>query len=211
MQGKFISIEGPDGAGKSSVVEKLAHYIETHTAQSVVTTREPGGIRIAEKIRDVILDVEHTEMDAKTEALLYAAARRQHLVEKILPAIQLGKYVVCDRFVDSSLAYQGVGRGLNIEEVWSINQFAIESCLPDVTLLIDVPAEIGIARIHQARGQRQFDRLDQEDLTFHQQVRQAFLNLAKDDPRFVIIDGTKSIDEVVSSCIEALKLKGMIQ
>ncbi|MFC2703159.1 MAG: dTMP kinase, partial [Abiotrophia defectiva] len=146
--GKFITLEGPDGAGKSSVIAELTAYLEGQGHQ-VLTTREPGGVPIAEKIRRVILDVDHTAMDPRTEALLFAAARRQHLVEVILPALRQGKIVLCDRFVDSSLAYQGMARDIPVDLIWSINQFAVEDQLPALTLLIDVPAEVGLARIHQ--------------------------------------------------------------
>ena len=125
QKGVFITFEGPEGAGKTTVIKELYKRMEEEGLK-VILTREPGGIRIAEKIRAIILDNDHQEMDAKTEALLYAAARRQHLVEKVIPALQEGMIVLCDRFVDSSLAYQGHARGLGIDEVLSINEFAIE-------------------------------------------------------------------------------------
>ena len=165
-QGKFISIEGPDGSGKSSVIKQLANLLEAD-GYELVLTREPGGSPIAEQIRQVILDVNNTAMDPLTEAMLYAAGRRQHLVDTILPGLAAGKLVLSDRFVDSSLAYQGVGRQLPLEDIWSINQLAIDGHLPDMTLLLDLPAELGLERIYRAQGQRQFDRLDQENLTFH--------------------------------------------
>ncbi|MDO4431971.1 MAG: dTMP kinase [Aerococcaceae bacterium] len=209
-KGTFISIEGPDGAGKSSVIQQLAEQLRHTYGYEVLTTREPGGNRIAEQIRNVILDVDNVEMDSRTEALLYAAARRQHLVQKVLPALEAGQFVLCDRFVDSSLAYQGIARGIDTDLIWQINQFAIEGYLPDLTLLIDVPAEVGLARIHAARGERQFDRLDQEDLAFHQTVRDAFLQMEKTQDRIVRVDGTLSLPEVVAACIEQLKAKHII-
>lgn len=208
--GKFISIEGPDGAGKTSVVKALVAKLEADGITDFMTTREPGGIKISEQIRNVILDVENTEMDARTEALLFAAARRQHLVEKILPALEAGKLVICDRFVDSSLAYQGVARNIPTELIWEINQFAIDNHLPDLTILIDVPAEIGLERINQAKGQRQYDRLDREGVSFHNLVRDAFLSFEASSDRIVLVDGTQTIDEITEKIYHILKEKQMI-
>lgn len=208
--GKFISIEGPDGAGKTSVVKALVEKLQANGVTDIVTTREPGGIKIAEQIRRVILDVENTEMDARTEALLFAASRRQHLVEKILPALEAGKMVICDRFVDSSLAYQGVARNIATDLIWEINHFAIEDHLPDLTILIDVPADVGLERIYQAKGQRQFDRLDQEDVSFHNLVREAFLSFEKESERMVLVDGTQSVEAVTETIYHILKNKAVI-
>lgn len=208
--GKFISIEGPDGAGKTSVVQALVAKLQAEGVTDIVTTREPGGIKIAEQIRQVILDVANTEMDARTEALLFAASRRQHLVEKILPALEAGKLVICDRFVDSSLAYQGVARNIPTDLIWQINQFAIEDHLPDLTILIDVPAEVGLERIYQAKGQRQFDRLDQEDVSFHNLVRDAFLSFEKESERIHLVDGTQTVEEVTEAIYQMFKDKAVI-
>lgn len=208
--GKFISIEGPDGAGKTSVVKALVAKLKADGITDFMTTREPGGIKISEQIRNVILDVENTEMDARTEALLFAAARRQHLVEKILPALEAGKLVICDRFVDSSLAYQGVARNIPTDLIWEINQFAIDNHLPDLTILIDVPAEIGLERINQAKGQRQYDRLDREGVSFHNLVRDAFLSFEASSDRIVLVDGTQTIDEITEKIYHILKEKQMI-
>lgn len=133
-KGVFITVEGPEGAGKTTIIEMLADELERE-GHRVLKTREPGGIEIAEQIRKVILDKSNTAMDPRTEALLYAAARRQHLVEKVKPALESGMIVICDRFIDSSLAYQGYARGLGIEEVFSINRFAIEGMMPELTFL----------------------------------------------------------------------------
>jgi len=208
--GKFISIEGPDGAGKTSVVKALVAKLEADGITDLMTTREPGGIKISEQIRNVILDVENTEMDARTEALLFAAARRQHLVERILPALEAGKLVICDRFVDSSLAYQGVARNIPTELIWEINQFAIDNHLPDLTILIDVPAEVGLERINQAKGQRQYDRLDREGISFHNLVRDAFLSFEASSDRIVLVDGNQTIDEITEKIYHILKEKHMI-
>ena len=207
-QGKFISIEGPDGSGKSSVIKQLANLLEAD-GYELVLTREPGGSPIAEQIRQIILDVNNTAMDPLTEAMLYAAGRRQHLVDTILPGLAAGKLVLSDRFVDSSLAYQGVGRQLPLEDIWSINQLAIDGHLPDITLLLDLPAELGLERIYRAQGQRQFDRLDQENLTFHQEVRQAFLDLAAKEDRIHLIDANQPIEVVVADCYQTLQAIGI--
>ncbi|XJS10554.1 dTMP kinase [Aerococcaceae bacterium WGS1372] len=208
--GKFISIEGPDGSGKSSLIKELTRQL-TDLGYDVLATREPGGSPIAERIREVILDVDNTAMDAKTEALLFAAARRQHLVETILPAIEAGKLVLTDRFIDSSIAYQGVARGIPAEDIWTINQFGIEDHLPDMTLLIDVPAEVGLERIYKAQGQRQFDRLDQESIEFHQLVRDAFLEIEEHNERVVLVDGNQSVEDVSKECLSILKEKEIIE
>ena len=146
QKGLFITFEGPEGAGKTTVITDIYDRL-VKEGRNVVLTREPGGIRIAEKIRSIILDNEHQEMDAKTEALLYAAARRQHLAEKVIPALNEGYIVLCDRFVDSSLAYQGYARGLGIDEVLTINQFAIGEMMPGLTVFFDINPEEGLARI----------------------------------------------------------------
>ncbi|EFR30727.1 dTMP kinase [Eremococcus coleocola] len=207
--GLFISIEGPDGSGKSSAIQGLATRL-SQDGFDLVLTREPGGSPIAEQIRQVILDVNNTAMDPMTEALLYAAGRRQHLKDTILPALAAGKVVISDRFVDSSLAYQGVGRNLSQTDIWNINQYAIQGHLPDITLLLDVPAEVGLKRIYQARNQRQFDRLDQEDLSFHNKVRQAFLDLAADQDRIHVIDARQAVDQVVEDAFQVLKSSGLL-
>ncbi|KAB8126536.1 dTMP kinase [Gracilibacillus oryzae] len=180
MSGLFITFEGGEGAGKTTVISQLAHQLESE-GHEVIVTREPGGIPIAEKIREIILDKAHTEMDARTEALLYAAARRQHLVETVIPSLNEGKIVLCDRFIDSSLAYQGVARGLGIEEIYQINQFAIDDYMPDLTLLLDITPQNGLLRI-ESNKDREVNRLDVEDLSFHQKVHDAYHSLIKKFP-----------------------------
>lgn len=150
-KGLFITFEGNDGCGKTTVSTKVYESLK-EKGEPVVYTREPGGIDIAEQIRAVILDPNNTAMDARTEALLYAASRRQHLTEKILPALAEGKIVLCDRFIDSSLAYQGIGRGIGMDEVLQINEFAIENHMPDATIFFSVSLETGWKRVSQ-RGQ----------------------------------------------------------
>jgi len=205
VKGIFITIEGPDGAGKTSVIKQLLPMLEETIQQEIVATREPGGSRIAEEIRELILNPENTEMDARTEALLYAAGRRQHLVEKILPALETDKLVICDRFVDSSLAYQGAARGLGVHEVAEINQFATDNLSPDLTLYLDIEAHLGLERINQNKKTRQFDRLDQETLEFHEKVRSAYLEIAKNHvERIVQIDASQELGTVVEQCYQTI-------
>lgn len=203
-KGRLITLEGPDGAGKTTVLKALVPALEAEGYQ-VMTTREPGGVEIAEKIREVILDVTHTQMDDKTELLLYIAARRQHLVEKVLPALAEGKLVLVDRFIDSSVAYQGYGRGLSVDDIKWLNAYAIEGVSPDLTLLFDVPSEVGLARI-QAADEREVNRLDLERLDMHQRVRKGYLELAESDPeRIQVIDASQPLDEVIARALEAIK------
>ena len=199
----FITIEGPEGSGKSTATETVINKLR-ELGYDVVKTREPGGTPISEQIRNVILDKENKTMDGRTEALLYAAARRQHLVEKVWPAVKEGKIVVCDRYIDSSLAYQGGARGLGIDNIININMFATDNTWPDLTLLFDIPSEIGLERI-SANKNREVNRLDLETLEFHKNVRQTFLDLAKRYPeRFVIIDASKSREEVAQDALDAI-------
>lgn len=199
----FITLEGPEGSGKTTAVEAAVKKLQEMGYQ-IVRTREPGGTPIAEQIRNVILDKSNTAMDGRTEALLYAASRRQHLVEKVWPALKEGKIVICDRYLDSSLAYQGGARGLGIEEVLNINLFATENTWPDLTLLFDIKPEIGLARIN-ANANREVNRLDLEKIEFHNKVRESFLALAKRFPdRYVIIDASLSRDEVAKATMEAI-------
>jgi dTMP kinase len=203
-KGIFITIEGPDGSGKTTILQMLAQNLEKE-GYEVVATREPGGIDIAEQIRKVILDTENTAMDPRTEALLYAAARRQHLAEKVRPALEEGKVVLCDRFVDSSLAYQGHARGLGIDEVFSINQFAIENMMPAMTLYFDVAPEIGLERINKNKG-REVNRLDMEKLEFHQKVRDGYMMIAERFPdRIAKIDASKELEAVYTQAEAKIK------
>ena len=199
----FITLEGPEGSGKTTAVNAAVRELE-ELGYSIVRTREPGGIPIAEQIRNVILDKANTAMDPRTEALLYAASRRQHLVEKVWPAVKEGKIVICDRYLDSSLAYQGGARGLGIENILNINMFATEGTFPDLTLLFDIDPEVGLARI-AANASREVNRLDLEKLDFHKNVRNTFLDLAKRYPdRFVIIDASKSQEEVAKATLDVI-------
>jgi len=199
----FITVEGPEGSGKSSACKRIYEEL-LRQGYDVILTREPGGIPIAESIREIILNKNNTAMDARTEALLYAAARRQHLVEKVWPALRQGKIVLCDRFIDSSLAYQGGARGLGVDEVLGINLFATEGTLPDLTLLFDVEPEIGLARIAKNQG-REVNRLDLESLDFHHKVRNTFLDLAhRYESRFAIIDASLTEEEVYQKALQVV-------
>ncbi|WP_205703349.1 dTMP kinase [Jeotgalibacillus sp. S-D1] len=195
MKGKFITVEGPEGAGKTTVIKNIEMDL-LRLGYDVLLTREPGGIDIAEKIRHIILNPSHTTMDSRTEALLYAAARRQHLIEKVLPALEDNKVVICDRFIDSSLAYQGYARGLGIDEVWSINQFAIGDMMPDCTLFFDINPAAGLMRIAQNEG-REVNRLDLEGNSFHERVYEGYQQLIQRFPeRIKVIDASRSIQDV---------------
>ena len=197
-KGIFITFEGPEGAGKTTVIAEIYKRLEQE-GKKVILTREPGGIRISEKIRNIILDNEHQEMDGRTEALLYAAARRQHLVEKIIPAMKEGNIVLCDRFVDSSLAYQGHARGLGMDEVMSINAFAIDNTMPDVTVYFDITPEEGLQRISK-NDEREQNRLDNETLQFHHKVYEGYkLLLEKFPNRIVSTDASKPLSEVTEN------------
>lgn len=202
-KGLFITFEGPDGSGKTTVSTAVVERLQKEGYQ-VKYTREPGGSKIAEEIRSVILNPKNTEMDARCEALLYAAARRQHLVEKVLPALEEGITVISDRFVDSSLAYQGYGRGIGVDEVYSINMFAIEGRLPDKTIYLDIDAKTGLDRINANRTS--LDRLDQESEDFHNLVHKGYeevVNIYKD--RMVIIDASKDVESVIEEAYQVLK------
>ncbi|ASJ56632.1 dTMP kinase [Brevibacillus formosus] len=202
-KGRFITIEGGEGAGKSTVIAKLYEELKMRGVD-VLLTREPGGIDIAEKIREIILNPAHTQMDERTEALLYAAARGQHLAEKVLPALVEGKLVLCDRFIDSSLAYQGHARGLGIDAVYQINRFAVGDCMPELTLFFDVQPETGLARINASRG-REVNRLDLEGMRFHELVREGYqLVMERDPERFVVIDAEQPMEQVYQSALQAL-------
>ncbi|MED3642061.1 dTMP kinase [Caldifermentibacillus hisashii] len=202
VKGTFITVEGPDGAGKTTVLNIIAEELAAE-GYPIVQTREPGGSPIAEKIRQIILDKKHTEMDPRTEALLYAAARRQHLIEKIIPALEKGNIVLCDRFIDASIVYQGFARKIGIDEVLKINRFAIENTMPDLTIYFDIEPEIGLERIQKHR-QGEMNRLDLETMEFHKMVREGYLQLLDRFPdRIKKVMADRPIEEVKT---EAKKL-----
>jgi len=192
----FITFEGPEGAGKTTILNKIAERLREQDID-ILATREPGGIEIAEKIREVILNPANTAMDERTEALLYAAARSQHFFEKVEPAMKKGKLVLCDRFIDSSLAYQGYARGIGMDEVLSINEFAIGKRMPDLTILFDLNPAVGLARIH-AHNERELNRLDVESLSFHEKVREGYHEVVKRYPnRIKVVNADQSVENVV--------------
>lgn len=191
-KGLFITIEGSDGSGKSTQIALLKKYLE-EKGKVVITTREPGGTNIGEKIREVILDKNNSEMDSMTEALLYAASRAQHVAEKIIPALERGEIVICDRFIDSSIAYQGFGRGLG-DCVRIINEYAVQGCMPDITFLMKVDPSVGKSRIREEDQ----DRLESEKLEFFQRVYDGYIEIEKIYDRIVGIDATGTIEEISS-------------
>ncbi len=202
----FITFEGPDGSGKSTIIKELYEQL-TKEGYDILLTREPGGTPISEQIRNIILDNNNTALDPRTEALLYAASRRQHLVEKIWPALKEGKIVLCDRYLDSSLAYQGGARNLGIDNILNINLFATENTYPDLTIFFDVSPEIGLSRLSHDK-KRVADRLDNESSNFHHVVYDTFLKVCeKYKDRIVKIDASKSIEEVKKEAYEAIKAK----
>ncbi len=199
----FITFEGPEGSGKTSVANEISRKLEA-LGYSILRTREPGGTPIAEDIREILLNKKNGVLDPRAEALLFAASRRQHLVEKVWPALAEGKIVICDRFLDSSLAYQGGARGLGVDNVLNINLFATEGRYPDLTLLFDISPENGLARIAK-NANREVNRLDLEKLEFHKKVRQTFLDLAKRySDRYVIIDASLPLEVVVENAYKAI-------
>lgn len=203
MSGVFITFEGPEGSGKTSVIKAIEEFLRAD-GYDILVTREPGGIRIAEQIRDIILSKENTEMDGRAEALLFAASRAQHFHQKIVPALAEDKIILCDRFIDSSLAYQGHARGLGIDEVYDINAFAIDQKLPDATIFIDVSPEVGLKRVFN--NQRKIDRLDLETLEFHKKVYEGYQLLAeKYQERFYAVNGENPIETVIEDTLQIIK------
>lgn len=192
MEGRFIVLEGCDGSGKSTMANKIGKYF-ANLGHSIELTREPGGTLISEKIRELILDRNNIEMDYRTEALLYAASRAQLMSEKIIPWLKAGKVVISERYVYSSLVYQGLGRGLGIDEVKEINDFATAGIKPDLVILLDVDPEKALKRKLSIDGG---DRLENEDISFHKSVYDGYKELAKHFPEIVTLDGERSIDEI---------------
>ena len=204
MSGRFISFEGPDGAGKTSVLTAIRTGLVNQLGDQVVYTREPGGNPIAEQVRAVLLDKQNGAMDDWTEALLYAASRRQHVVETLKPALEAGKLILCDRYLDSSIAYQGGGRELGIDRIWALNQYAIDGLLPDLTIFLDLPVETGLARIEKGRAET-INRLDEQTPNFHRRVRQAYLTLAERFPeRIVKVNADQELARVIEDVRSAI-------
>ena len=205
MKGKFITFEGTDGSGKTSVIKRIIEEL-TKDGYKVVSTREPGGVKISEEIRDIIHDVNNTEMDPICEAYLYAASRRQHLIEKVKPLLNQGYIVICDRYVDSSLAYQGYARNIGIEKVKDINHYAIDGFYPDLTIYLDVRPEIGIKRIYEHTQTHELNRMDKESIDFHKKVYDGYKivsNMFKD--RIRVINGENDPVTVYKDALEKIK------
>ena len=206
-RGKFITFEGCDGCGKSTQLKMLSEYLSANNVPHIFT-REPGGGKISEAIREILLSGKNMEMTDECEALLYAASRVQHLSDRVEPALAKGELVVCDRYVDSSLAYQAYARGLGVEFISKINAFALEKYLPDVTVFIDLTPEAAFLRKH---GADENDRLEQAGMAFHQRVYEGYKALAEQEPeRIVCIDGNKTPDGIFADVLKALKDRGIL-
>ena len=206
-KGKFITFEGCDGCGKSTQLKKLSDYLQRNGVPHIFT-REPGGGKISEEIRVILLNGKNAEMTDECEALLYAAARAQHLSDRVEPALQEGKLVICDRYVDSSFAYQAYARGLGTDFVEKINAYALEKYQPDVTIFIDLSAEDAFKRKH---GADENDRLEQAGLAFHNKVYAGYKALAEKYPnRIVCVDGKKTPDGIFADVLEILKSRGCL-
>ncbi|MCT4378081.1 dTMP kinase [Leuconostoc falkenbergense] len=206
-KGIFISFEGPDGAGKTSVLRVIISRLQPILEDRLLITREPGGVnnRVAENIRNLVLSSDYDEIDSRTEVLLFAAARRQHLVQTIIPALKEGKVVISDRYVDSSIAYQGGGRQIGVKKVSDINFFATEGVLPDKTIYFNVRSEVGIERINSTR-KNEINRLDNAAIEFHKRVNKTYLSLVEvGDQRFEIVNAEESLEKVVDETWKIIK------
>lgn len=208
MKGLFITFEGPDGSGKTTQIKEAAHYLQQHQC-SVVLTREPGGTEISDKIRSILLNPEYNELTDETEVLLYAASRSQHVSQVILPALNEGKVVLCDRFVDASIAYQAYGLGVPVNQVKEINGFATKGLEPDWTFYIDISPEVARKRMLLRQGSTDdiagLDRIEQKKLDYHARVREGFKTLYEENKqRMIKIDGNQSMDKVTTQVIDEL-------
>lgn len=202
MNGKLIVFEGPDGSGKTTILKKVNQKLSKQ-GYKLMLVREPGGTEISEKIREIIIDNDNVNMSAKTESLLFAASRAQLIDEKIRPGLENGKIILCDRFVLSSLTYQGVGRGLGIEEVKAINDFATDNIRPDLTIFFNIDYKTALVR---KRENFSADRLENEDFNFHKKIFDAYLDIAQKYNRYIKqVDATRSIEEVSSDVLNLIK------
>jgi len=201
VKGLFITFEGPDGSGKTTQMRRLVERLQAK-GESVVVTREPGGTPIGDRIRELLLSPDHKEMEDQTEVLLYAASRAQHVREVIVPALEAGNIVVCDRFVDASIAYQGYGLGLKPETVADINRFATGGLQPDRTYLLDIPVSVSRERLllrAGAAGGAALDRIEQKESAYHERVREGFLLIASNEPQRVLrIDADQGVDDIAA-------------
>ncbi len=206
MKGKFITFEGCEGSGKSTQLRLLSQYLDERGIPYILT-REPGGSSVSEQIRSVILNGKNTEMCDECEALLYAAARAQHLKDTVIPALNEGKLVVCDRYVDSSLAYQGAARGMGTEYIERINSRAISEYPPDLTVFLDIPPDKAFMRKHGADND---DRMEQLGLDFHMRVYEGYIALLKKYPRICPVDCSGTKWETSAKIISLLESKGIL-
>ena len=206
-RGKFITFEGCDGCGKSTQLRLLSKYL-TDNGIAHIFTREPGGGKISEAIRDILLNGKNMEMTDECEALLYAASRVQHLSDRVEPALDEGKLVICDRYVDSSFAYQAYARGLGLDFIRKINAFALEKYLPDVTIFIDLTPEAAFKRKH---GADENDRLEKAGMEFHKRVYEGYKAVAAAEPnRVMCVDGTQTPQEIFADVVKILQEKGCL-
>ena len=205
--GYFITIEGGEGSGKTSVIKEVIELLNKDGYTNIVTSREPGGIKISTEIREVLLNKENTNMDPVTETFLFAASRKQHIVEKIIPNLNNNAIFICDRFIDSSYVYQGIAGNVGLEKVIAINDIAIEGCVPNLTILFDLDPRIGLERINKNKD-REINRLDLASLAFHDKVREGYKLIAnKFSDRIVVIDASKSFEEVVDDVYNLIRSK----
>lgn len=206
-EGIFLTIEGVEGSGKTTQVARLGQLVRS-TGQTVVVTKEPGGTTLGERVRAILLDPQEEGMDPVAELFLYAAARRQHVTELIRPSIERGAIVVCDRFTDATLAYQGFGRLLDLGKLRQLNQWATEGIKPDLTVILDLPESTGLDRAkdrNATEGLHRESRFEGEDLRFHRRVREGYLTLAgEDESRYAVVDASGSLDEVFRRLVETL-------
>ncbi len=201
MKGLFITFEGIEGCGKSTQAKLLSEYLEKK-GYNVFLTREPGGPKISEEIRNLLLSTKNKEMLPETEVLLYMASRSQHTGEWIIPALEKGQIVISDRYYDSTLAYQGAARKIDIKLIDTITKFATFELKPDITFLVDLPAEIGLSRI----SKQDADRLEMESIEFHKKVRVGFIEIAKrEKKRYIIVDGTESVEKIHSKIVKIME------
>jgi dTMP kinase len=213
MRGVLIAFEGIEGSGKSTQAKLLFSFLKEKSLKCILSY-EPGGTKIGDRIRDILLDVENKNMHRKTELLLYLASRAQHVYEKIMPELQKGTIIITDRFSLSSMAYQGMGRELSFKVVSRLNKFAVGNVKPDLTILVDVPVSVGLNRTEQRSGEN-IDRLEKEKTEFHQRIRDGYLNLAKRAPKKILVfNGTKPenalFEEIKEKVVAFLKKRGTL-
>jgi len=204
MKGFLITFEGVEGSGKSTQINLLAEKLKK-IGKEVVLTREPGGTILGEKIRDLLLDPNNIDMDDRAEILLYAADRAQHVKKIIIPALKEGKIVLTDRYFDSNIAYQGYGRKLEMKMVRRINEWVIRDVWPDLTILLDIDAKVGLERARNLTSDKKGDRLEQELITFYENIRSGYLNLANKEDRFVVINGEQKAEKINSDIFQKVK------